>query len=184
LAACNPPRVAQSAEASRSNREGCRCKSCHADHFWNVNRTSEPGLGANECVPSGMWRKPTTFRQSLQDGQPSARSSKRTVRLISGVALDECLDPERYRTRTNFHRVDSVILHSTLFIFAFLWSLNAKQLERPSKAEWMPRRISSLTDHAALKYKPLRLQASQWTFELFEVGIRAVNLNPEDLRHL
>src|SRR4051812_30235468 len=28
-----------------------------------------------------------------------ARSSKRTVRLISGVALDECLDPERYRTR-------------------------------------------------------------------------------------
>ena len=25
----------------------------------------------------------------------SARSSKRTVRLISGVALDECLDPER-----------------------------------------------------------------------------------------
>ncbi len=27
-----------------------------------------------------------------------ARSSKRTVRLISGVALDECLDPERYRT--------------------------------------------------------------------------------------
>src|SRR6266404_5225460 len=29
----------------------------------------------------------------------SACSSKRTVRLISGVALDECLDPERYRTR-------------------------------------------------------------------------------------
>ena len=28
-----------------------------------------------------------------------ARSSKRTVRLISGIALDECLDPERYRTR-------------------------------------------------------------------------------------
>ena len=25
------PRVAQQAEASRSNREGCRCKSCHAD---------------------------------------------------------------------------------------------------------------------------------------------------------
>src|ERR1039457_5505664 len=31
-----------------------------------------------------------------------ARSSKRTVRLISGVALDECLDPERYRTRVPF----------------------------------------------------------------------------------
>src|ERR1700690_3192347 len=31
-----------------------------------------------------------------------APSSKRTVRLISGVALDECLDPERYRTRVPF----------------------------------------------------------------------------------
>src|SRR2546430_2753643 len=29
----------------------------------------------------------------------SARSSKRTVRLISGVALDQCRVPERYRTR-------------------------------------------------------------------------------------
>ena len=28
-----------------------------------------------------------------------ARSSKRAVRLISGVALDQCLVPERYRTR-------------------------------------------------------------------------------------
>jgi len=94
----------------------------------NVNRTSEPGLGANERVPSGKWRKSTTFRHCLveadgselidrqaalgyrvPDYQPStlqpstifsrARSSKRTVRLISGVALDECLDPERYRTR-------------------------------------------------------------------------------------
>ena len=32
-------------------------------HFWNANRTSEPGFGANECVPDkGMWRKPTAFR--------------------------------------------------------------------------------------------------------------------------
>ena len=31
-----------------------------------------------------------------------ARSSKRTVRLISGIALDECLAPERYRTRAPF----------------------------------------------------------------------------------
>ena len=79
------PRVAQLAEASRSKREGCRCDSCHADqpslsnpqltglalppsyglagHFWNANRASEPGLGANECVPSGKWRKSTAFRQ-------------------------------------------------------------------------------------------------------------------------
>jgi len=33
-----------------------------------------------------------------------ARSSKRTVRLISGVALDECLDPERYRTRAPLNK--------------------------------------------------------------------------------
>ena len=27
--------------------------------IWNVNRTSEPGLGANECVPPGKWCKST-----------------------------------------------------------------------------------------------------------------------------
>src|SRR6266550_1962844 len=32
--------------------------------IWNVNGTSEPGLGANECVPSGKWCKSTTFRHS------------------------------------------------------------------------------------------------------------------------
>ena len=37
-----------------------------AGHFWNANRTSEPGLGANECVPSGKWRKPTAFRHFLR----------------------------------------------------------------------------------------------------------------------
>jgi len=31
-----------------------------------------------------------------------ACSSKRAVRLISGVALDECRVPERYRTRAPF----------------------------------------------------------------------------------
>jgi hypothetical protein len=31
--------------------------------FWNVNRPSVPGLGANECVSSGKWRKSTAFRQ-------------------------------------------------------------------------------------------------------------------------
>jgi hypothetical protein len=36
----------------------------HADHYWNANRTSEPGFGANECVPSGKWCKPTAFRHS------------------------------------------------------------------------------------------------------------------------
>src|SRR4029453_13927701 len=40
----------------------------------------------------------TTFRAH----QIRARSSKRTVRLISGVALDECRVPERYPTRAPF----------------------------------------------------------------------------------
>jgi hypothetical protein len=31
--------------------------------MWNVHRSSAPGLGANECVPSGKWCKSTTFRQ-------------------------------------------------------------------------------------------------------------------------
>ena len=30
---------------------------------WNVHRSSAPGLGANECVPSGKWCKSTAFRQ-------------------------------------------------------------------------------------------------------------------------
>ena len=30
--------------------------------FWNVNRASEPGLDANECVPSGKWCESTAFR--------------------------------------------------------------------------------------------------------------------------
>lgn len=34
----------------------------------------------------------------VHDIPPRARSSKRAVRLISGIALDECRDPERYRT--------------------------------------------------------------------------------------
>ena len=65
--------------------------------FWNAHRTSEPGLFAKQCVPFGKWCKSTAFRQLLQT--VCARSSKRTVRFINGVALDECLDPERYRTR-------------------------------------------------------------------------------------
>ena len=35
--------------------------------IWNVTRTSEPGLGANECVPSGKWCKSTAFRHCLVD---------------------------------------------------------------------------------------------------------------------
>ena len=49
------------------------CKSPHADQFWNVNRTSGPGLGANECVPPGKWCKSTTFRHArVVQREPSA----------------------------------------------------------------------------------------------------------------
>ncbi len=92
----------------------------------NVNRTSEPGLGANECVPLGMWCKSTVFRQpsppvrrwrrlptvALAEvgyivvparlrlaGHFCARSSKRAGGLIPRIALDQCRVPERYRTR-------------------------------------------------------------------------------------
>jgi hypothetical protein len=76
--------------------------------IWNVNRSSEPGLGANECVPSGKWCESTAFRHSC------ARSSKRAGGyaelgvtaftrhnggFIPRIALDQCRDPERYRTR-------------------------------------------------------------------------------------
>ncbi len=42
--------------------------------IWNVNRTSEPGLGANECVTAGKWRKSTTFRHF-----PSLRPDSATI---------------------------------------------------------------------------------------------------------
>ena len=64
--------------------------------IWNVHRSSEPGLGANECVPLGKWCKSTAFRQ------PCARSSKRGGGFIPRIALDQCRDPEHYRTRAPF----------------------------------------------------------------------------------
>ena len=64
--------------------------------IWNVHRPSEPGLGANECAPSGVWRKSTAFRQFC------ARSSKRAGGFIPRIALDQCRDPERYRTCAPF----------------------------------------------------------------------------------
>src|SRR6266496_900802 len=66
--------------------------------IWNVNRTSEPGLGANECVPSGKWCKSTAFR-AFAGGRDCARSSKRAGGLIPRIALDQCRVPERYRPR-------------------------------------------------------------------------------------
>jgi hypothetical protein len=66
----------------------------------------------------------------------SARSSKRTVRLISGVALDECLDPERYRTRAPAFALRATARQAILHLSGYgpavhFKPLNAKQIERP-----------------------------------------------------
>src|SRR6266480_487156 len=89
-----PPRVAQRRGVPLKT-ERLQVQVLPRGPIWNVNRTSGPGLGASECVPPGKWCKSTAFRHC-------ARSSKRTVRLISGVALDQCRVPERYRTRVPF----------------------------------------------------------------------------------
>ena len=62
-------------------------------------------------------------------GHHCARSSKRTVRLISGVALDECLDPERYRTRAPAFVPPAGRDYGSAGHFE---PLNAKKLERPA----------------------------------------------------
>jgi len=81
-----------------------------------------PGLGANECVLSGKWcfaiREANvscgeTDSQDLGSplhgippafagGHQCARSSKRAGGFIPRIALDQCRDPERYRTRVPF----------------------------------------------------------------------------------
>jgi hypothetical protein len=57
--------------------------------------------GASPRHSASFWRLRVERSPSTKNPQPTsrARSSKRTVRLISGIALDECRVPERYRTR-------------------------------------------------------------------------------------
>ena len=65
---------------------------------WNVNRTSEPGLGANESV--------LLMEDVAQvHGIPpfSACSSKRTGGFIPRIALDQCRVRERYPARRPFY---------------------------------------------------------------------------------
>ena len=98
-----PPRVAQ-CRGVPLKTEMLQVQVLPRGPIWNVNRSSEPGLGANECVPPGKWCKSTAFRQPLQAASlgrrtQRARSSKRAGGLIPRIALDECRDPERYRTR-------------------------------------------------------------------------------------
>ena len=70
------------------------CKSPHADHFgMSTGPASRACLLNSAClVASGA-----SPRHSA-----SARSSKRTGGLIPRIALDQCRDPERYRTRVPF----------------------------------------------------------------------------------
>jgi hypothetical protein len=67
--------------------------------IWNVNRTREPGGSA----PAPSVLRSACLRASGASPRHSAnfraRSSKRADGLIIRVALDECLVPERYRTR-------------------------------------------------------------------------------------
>src|SRR5213079_3346816 len=90
-----PPRVAQRRGVPLKT-ERLQVQVLPRGPFWNVNRTSEPGLGANECVPPGKWCKSTAFRHSC------ARSSKKAGGLIPRIALDQCRVPERYRMRVPF----------------------------------------------------------------------------------
>jgi len=73
-------------------RPTCNFQPATCNTSWNVRRTSAPGLFAKQCVPSGKWCKSTAFRHSC------ARSSKRAGGFIPRIALDQCRDPERYRT--------------------------------------------------------------------------------------
>ena len=60
--------------------------------FWNVNRTSEPGLLLNSACLVGCGASP-------RHSAIFACSSKRTGGFISRIALDQCRVRERYRTR-------------------------------------------------------------------------------------
>ena len=90
-----PPRVAQ-CRGVPLKPERLQVQVLPRGPIWNVHRSSAPGLFAKQCVPSGKWCKSTAFRHSC------ARSSKRAGGFIPRIALDQCRDPERYRTCAPF----------------------------------------------------------------------------------
>ena len=74
-----------------------KCKSPHADQFgMSTGRAGRTCLLNSGLPERGVWCESTAFRHSC------ARSSKRAGGLIPRIALDQCRDPERYRTRTSF----------------------------------------------------------------------------------
>src|SRR6185295_6513397 len=58
-----PPRVAQ-CRGVPLKPERLQVQVLPRGPIWNVHRSSAPGLGANECVPSGKWCKSTAFRHA------------------------------------------------------------------------------------------------------------------------
>ena len=72
------------------------CKSPHADQFgMSTGRASRASVLTSACLrASGA---------SPRHSAISAFSSKRTVRLINGIALDECRARERYPARRPFY---------------------------------------------------------------------------------
>jgi len=88
-------------------------------HSWNVHRSrNRASMLTSACLrASGAGpRHSARFEGRMKNEEcrilhsviyllhsDRARSSKRTVRLISGIALDECRAPERYRTRVPFY---------------------------------------------------------------------------------
>src|SRR2546422_221950 len=76
------------------------CKSPHADQFgMSTGRANRTCLLNSGLLEKGSVVRVHGIPPAFAGGHQCARSSKRTVRLISGVALDQCRVPERYRTR-------------------------------------------------------------------------------------
>src|SRR5207247_8932146 len=87
--------------------------------IWNVNRASEPGLGATECVPSGKWCKSTAFRH--------ARVVQREPAVMPRSSQRRPYTPHRTRSVPA-----SGALPDARTIFELL---NAKRLKRPSASK-------------------------------------------------
>ena len=88
--------AAPTSMCSRSPRQRQRTQTPHS-----VSATLAGSTGgraqAPACSPTSRGT-PLKMGRVLADGHQRARSSKRAVRPISGIALDQCRDPERYRT--------------------------------------------------------------------------------------
>jgi len=119
---CTRPPSAQNGEVGGGNPSrgtSLRYPATAGRPIRNVNRTSGPGLFAKQCAPGNgsvvrVHGIPPAYATRAQVGDiviPArlrlaghfrARSSKRAGGFIPRIALDQCLVPERYRTRAPF----------------------------------------------------------------------------------